>query len=129
MRVNAFAPPKRTSDHEKARSLIVGSSARGLCNSAGTKNRQLCFMRPQNSLGNGHWLWSLRGPGLGWRCISSLKRERFMKKLALLLLTLSLAACATPQQVSQMRERQYMTAEAHCRADNVDRSAQYGKCI
>jgi len=52
-----------------------------------------------------------------------------MKKLALLLLAFPLAACATPQQASQMREKQYMTAEAHCRADNVDPSAQYGKCV
>jgi hypothetical protein len=52
-----------------------------------------------------------------------------MKKLALLLLALPLAACATPQQVSQMRETQYTTAEAHCRADNVGPSAQDGKCI
>jgi hypothetical protein len=52
-----------------------------------------------------------------------------MKKLASLLLALPLAACATPQQVSQMREKQYMTAEVHCRADNVGPSVQYGKCI
>jgi hypothetical protein len=53
-----------------------------------------------------------------------------MKKLALLLLALPLAACATPQQVSQMREKQYMTAEAHCRAnDSGPSDPQYGKCI
>jgi hypothetical protein len=53
-----------------------------------------------------------------------------MKKLTLLLLALPLAACATPQQVSQMREKQYMTAEAHCRADDSGPSdPQYGKCI
>ncbi len=53
-----------------------------------------------------------------------------MKQLALLLLALPLAACATPQQVSQMREKQYMTAEAHCRANDKRTSdPQYGKCI
>ncbi len=52
-----------------------------------------------------------------------------MKKLALLLFALPLAACATPQQVAQMREEQYTTAETHCRADNVGPSEQYEKCV
>ena len=53
-----------------------------------------------------------------------------MKTLALLLLALPLAACATPQQVSQMREKQYTTAKAHCGAnDSGPSDPQYGKCI
>ena len=53
-----------------------------------------------------------------------------MKKLALLLLALPLAACATPQQVAQMREEQYTTAQAHCRADNLNPSdPKYGPCV
>ena len=53
-----------------------------------------------------------------------------MKMLALLLLALPLAACATPQQVAQMRETQYTTAQAHCRADNIDSSdPKYGPCV
>lgn len=52
-----------------------------------------------------------------------------MNKLALLLLALPLAACATPEQVAQMRETQYTTAQAQCRANLDPSDPKYGPCV
>lgn len=49
-----------------------------------------------------------------------------MKKLWLLLLALPLAACETPQQISQLRHRQFAAAQHACDNPNTPLAVRYG---